>query len=186
MNTLWLELGFDHILDINGYDHILYLVTLCAIYHIRDWKKVLLLATAFTIGHSITLALNVFEAVSISKELIETLIPITIILTAIYNLMIDQQPKTNSIIGYILAIGFGLIHGMGISNFLKSLMSPGDSLVMSLLGFNIGVELAQIIIVIASLVISYIAMHMLRISQSHWIRFVSIVSIAISLYIIFG
>jgi len=86
MNTLWLELGFDHILDINGYDHILYLVTLCAIYHIRDWKKVLLLATAFTIGHSITLALNVFEAVSISKELIETLIPITIILTAIYNL----------------------------------------------------------------------------------------------------
>lgn len=184
MISIWLQLGFDHILDINGYDHILYLVTLCAIYSIRDWKKVLYLATAFTIGHSITLALNAFEVVTISSDLIETLIPITIILTAIYNLFVASKPKTQSSIGYVLAILFGLIHGMGISNFLKALMSPGDSLVWSLLGFNIGVELAQIVVVLFSLIISYIALNILKLKRSHWIKIVSLASIAVSMYIL--
>ena len=91
MISVWLQLGFEHILDLNGYDHILYLVTLCAIYSIKDWKKVIYLATAFTIGHSITLALNAFDVVTIPSDLIETLIPITIILTALYNLFVSSK-----------------------------------------------------------------------------------------------
>jgi len=184
MLSLWLHLGFEHILDINGYDHILYLVTLCAIYNIKEWKKVLLLATAFTIGHSLTLALNVMGLVKISPNLIETLIPVTIILTALYNLAIDSKPETDTKIGYMLAVGFGLIHGLGISNFLKTMMSPGDSLVMSLLGFNIGVELAQIVVVIISLLVSYLVLSLLKIGRSTWIKIVSLASIAISTYIL--
>ena len=184
MISVWLQLGFEHILDLNGYDHILYLVTLCAIYSIKDWKTVLYLASAFTIGHSITLALNAFAIVSIPADLIETLIPITIILTALYNLLIDSKPQTNAMTGYVLAILFGLIHGMGISNFLKALMSPGDSLILSLLGFNIGVEMAQIVVVIFSLIISYIALSILKIKRSIWIKTISLISIAISIYIL--
>ena len=184
MISTWLQLGFEHILDLNGYDHILYLVTLCAIYSIRDWKKVLYLATAFTIGHSITLAFNAFEIVSIPPDIIETLIPITIILTAIYNLLVDSKPQSSAGIGYVLAIFFGLIHGMGISNFLKALMSPGDSLVPSLLGFNIGVELAQIVVVLFSLIISYLALNVMNIKRSYWIKTISLMSILVSLYIL--
>lgn len=185
MLSLYLELGFKHLLDLDGYDHILYLVTLCAIYSIKDWKKVLFLATAFTIGHSITLALNAYDVLSFSSDWIETLIPVTIILTAIYNLIVGSQSKTNSSIGYVLAIGFGLIHGMGISNFLKTMMSPGESLITPLLGFNLGVELAQIVVVVISLVVSYILIDRLRIPQKKWMRFVSITSIIICLYLLF-
>lgn len=184
MTPVWLQLGFEHILDINGYDHILYLVTLCAIYSVKDWKKVLYLVTAFTIGHSFTLALNAFNIVTIPSDLIETLIPITIILTALYNLFIDSKPQSKNWVGYGLAISFGLIHGMGISNFLKALMSPSDSLIMSLLGFNIGVELAQIVIVIISLILSYFALNITKISRSKWIKIISWGSIAISIYIL--
>ena len=185
MISLWLQLGFEHILDLDGYDHILYLVTLCAIYSIRDWKKVLYLATAFTIGHSITLALNAFGVVTIPSDLIETLIPVTIILTALYNLFVDSEWEQKGAIGYILAIAFGLIHGMGISNFLKALMSPGDSLVMSLLGFNIGVELAQIVVVIISLIVSYLLIDKMKVSQIMWMRIVSVFSILVCLYLLF-
>ena len=184
MISIWLQLGFEHILDLNGYDHMLYLVTLCAIYSIREWKKVLYLATAFTIGHSITLALNAFDIVSIPSDLIETLIPVTIIFTALYNLFVVNRPQSNSNVGYILAIFFGLIHGMGISNFLKALMSPGDSLALSLLGFNIGVELAQIVIVFISLIISYIALDLVKITRSNWIKTISLGSIAVCIFIL--
>lgn len=185
MISLWLELGFQHILDLDGYDHILYLITLCAIYSLKDWKKVLYLATAFTIGHSITLALNALDIISFPSKLIEALIPITIICTAIYNLIVDAQPNTKASFGYLLAIGFGLIHGMGISNFLKALMSPSDSLTLSLLGFNLGVELAQIVIVIFSLLVSYIALDIIRIKRSNWIKAISLLSIIISLNILY-
>ncbi len=185
MISIWLQLGFEHILDLNGYDHILYLITLCAIYSIKDWKKVLYLATAFTIGHSITLALNAFNIVSVSSDLIEILIPLTIILTAVYNLIIDDKPQSTSLVGYILAMSFGLIHGMGISNFLKALMSPSDSLTLSLLGFNIGVELAQIVVVLFSLIISYLALNIIKIKRSDWIKVISLFSIAVSLYILY-
>lgn len=185
MLSLYLELGFEHLLDLDGYDHILYLVTLCAIYSIKDWKKVLYLATAFTIGHSITLALNAYDFVSIPSSWIETLIPVTIILTAVYNLIVANRQKSNAGVGYFLAIGFGLIHGMGISNFLKTMMSPDESLMAALLGFNIGVELAQIVVVVISLIVSYLLIDKLKLHQKYWMRFVSVASILVCLYLLF-
>ena len=154
------ELGFDHILDPQGYDHILFVVALCAIYLIQDWKKVLILVTAFTIGHSLTLALSSLKIVNISASLVEKLIPITIILTCIYNIWKARTnlPSKQSTVreekvmaNYVLALGFGLIHGLGFSNFFKAMLGRDESIVMPLLSFNIGVELGQIVIVLASL-----------------------------------
>lgn len=187
------ELGFDHILDPQGYDHILFVVALCAIYLIQDWKKILVLVTAFTIGHSLTLALSSLKIVNISASLVETLIPITIILTCIYNIwkaqslpdisvsnknldFLDQNlpnnqtsPKKESLMAnYGLALGFGLIHGLGFSNFFKAMLGRDESIVMPLLSFNIGVELGQIIIVLATLLISYVLVNLIGLKRKYY------------------
>jgi len=151
MFEIYLDMGFKHISDINAYDHILFLVALCAIYRLSEWKKILILVTAFTIGHSITLALAAFEIITFPAKYIEFLIPITILITSLYNIF-SKPPKSSlsssrSInINYLFALFFGLIHGMGFSNFLRSLLMPGQEkdLVPQLLAFNIGVELGQL------------------------------------------
>ncbi len=185
MGSIWLQLGFEHILDPNGYDHILYLVTLCTLYGIRDWRRVLLLVTAFTIGHSISLVLNVYDIVTVASRFVEKLIPITIIVTAIYNIVSDIKLYKSYKLSYVLAIGFGLIHGMGISNYLKALMSPGDSLTETLFVFNVGVELAQIIVVIIALLVNNVIVDLLNIKSRVWTRLVSIIAILICLYLLF-
>lgn len=175
----YLELGFHHILDLEGYDHILFLVALCAIYSLRQWKQVALLVTAFTIGHSITLALAALDIIHISKAWIEFLIPITILMTAIYNVVYRPDPEDNQAskwrINYLLALGFGLIHGLGFSNYLRSTLMPGEenSLVSQLFAFNIGVELGQLTIVAIILAIAFAAINLLRVKNSEWNLFVS-------------
>ncbi len=184
------ELGFDHILDPKGYDHILFVVALCAIYLIKDWKKVLILVTAFTIGHSLTLALSALKIVNISASLVETLIPITIILTCIYNIwkaqifvdegqsnLNDQDDirKENVMANYGLALGFGFIHGLGFSNFFKAILGRDESIIMPLLSFNIGVELGQIIIVLGTLLISYLLVNILHIKRKYYSIGISII-----------
>ena len=187
------ELGFDHILDPQGYDHILFVVALCAIYLIQDWKKILVLVTAFTIGHSLTLALSSLKIVNISASLVETLIPVTIILTCIYNIWkaqslpeisasnnnqdyldqdtssIQTSPREESVMAnYVLALGFGLIHGLGFSNFFKAMLGRDESIVMPLLSFNIGVELGQVIIVLATLLISYVLVNLIGLKRKYY------------------
>jgi len=143
-------LGFEHILDVQGYDHILFLVALCLPFVFKDWKKVLVLATAFTIGHSITLACVVYDLIKIDFRLVEFVIPITIALTALYDLI---NSKKQLGVHYFWALFFGFIHGMGFSNFLKSAIIPGEEsqLVVQLLVFNLGIEAGQIIIVLLTL-----------------------------------
>ena len=153
----FLKLGVSHILDINGVDHILFLVGLTIIYTIKDWKSVLWLATAFTIGHSVTLALAALDAIHVNSNLIEILIALSIFIVAISNVFIIkiESGDTSSMRWKYLSAGlFGLIHGIGFSNFF-SVMLAGDSLTIPLLGFNIGVEIAQLIIVSAVLIISH-------------------------------
>lgn len=122
---LYFVLGKDHILDYaNGYDHILFVVALCAIYLARDWKKILVLVTAFTIGHSVTLALATLNVISIDSKLVEFLIPLTIFITAFGNLFRREESYSVKPIqtNYLLALCFGLIHGMGFSNYLKAIL----------------------------------------------------------------
>ncbi len=153
---LYLTLGFQHIADFNGYDHILFLVALSAVYFLNDWKHVLILITAFTIGHSITLALATLKIIPLDVDIIEFLIPVTIILSAIANFFYKGTNFSATLhrFKYGMALFFGLIHGMGFSNYLQSLLGREQSIIKPLFAFNIGLELGQIVIVLSILTIS--------------------------------
>ena len=184
----YLQLGFDHITDSNGYDHILFIVALCTIYTLVDWKKVIILVTAFTIGHSITLALATLGLISIRPDAIELLIPITILITAILNFF-HKTPKSSYIKEsnysprYPLALTFGLIHGLGFSNYLRTLLGKEADILSPLLGFNIGLELGQLIIVFVVLSVAFAMIELFRISKLRWNDILSglIVGMALSL-----
>src|SRR5687767_4476855 len=136
MQDFWLyfDLGKDHIADLEGYDHILFIAALCLGYLPGEWKKILILVTAFTVGHSITLALSALKIINVSTELVEFLIPITIIITAITNLRKKDLEKTRRFSAvYFYAVFFGLIHGLGFSNYLKSLLGKDTNIVNQLL-----------------------------------------------------
>ena len=193
--SLYLQLGFEHIADPTAYDHIVFIIALCAIYQIRELKKVAILVTAFTIGHSITLALAALDIVRFPQEVIEFLIPVTILITSIYNvakkdISAEESELTfnrNININYLFALFFGLIHGMGFSNFFKSLLGEELSIVKPLFAFNVGIEIGQLIIVIVLLGISYVVMDLMKIKQKSWAIFVSgaAAGIAITLMIPF-
>ena len=176
MQDFWLyfQLGRDHIADWKGYDHILFVTALCLRYLIRDWRKVLVLVTAFTIGHSITLALSVLNYVSISVKWIEFLIPVTIVVTALSNVwQKDFQFKTKFPLIYFFALFFGLIHGLGFSTYLKSLLGHETNIVGELFAFNIGLEFGQILIVMCVLAISWICISLLKFSRREYLLFMS-------------
>lgn len=145
---IYLKLGFTHICDLAGYDHMLFIITLCAFYALKDWKKITILVTAFTIGHSVTLALSALDIFRMPQDLVETLIPVTILLTALHNVYFSSDSETGKRIAgnYWLALCFGFIHGMGFSNYFNAL-SGGGGIVKQLLAFNIGLEVGQLLIV---------------------------------------
>lgn len=168
---LYFILGKEHILDYaNGYDHILFVLALCAMYLMRDWKKILILITAFTVGHSVTLALSTLDIVSVKAELIEFLIPLTIFITAVSNIFRkEENQSTLSLqLNYGYALFFGLIHGLGFSNYLKSILGKDQSIIKQLLAFNIGLEFGQIIIVAIFLIAAFIIVDMLGRSRRDW------------------
>jgi len=156
MFEIFLKEGFKHILDPQAYDHIMFVIAICIIYRWFEWKKVLILITAFTLGHSLTLALASFNIVKFNASIIETLIPITIIISAGYNLFRNTEKSDSTTIQYILAAIFGLIHGLGFSNYLRSILAGEDSIIGPLLAFNIGVELGQIVIVGMAMTLGFI------------------------------
>ena len=167
---LYLDLGMDHILDTKGYDHILFVIALASIYVVRDWKKILILVTAFTIGHSITLALATLDVIGFNSELVEFLIPVTIFLTALANIFARSRTiKEHKMqANYILALFFGLIHGMGFSNYLRAILGKTSSIFVQLLAFNIGIEIGQIIIVLLFMIVAFIFVDIFRVSRRDW------------------
>ncbi|MEZ4900713.1 MAG: HupE/UreJ family protein [Spirosomataceae bacterium] len=170
----YLSLGFDHITDPNGYDHILFVIALCAIYSFQDWKKLLILITAFTVGHSITLALATLQLITYSSALIELLIPITIFITALTNFAEpEKQMSQSSKLRYGLALCFGLIHGMGFSNYLRSLLGSQESIIMPLFSFNVGLEIGQLLIVAIALLIFSVFIELVRVKKSTWNHLIS-------------
>ncbi|GAB3891224.1 HupE/UreJ family protein [Spirosoma agri] len=183
MDDFWiyLRLGFDHITDPSGYDHILFVIALCAVYTFHQWRQVLVLVTAFTIGHSITLALATLRLITYKTAFIELLIPITILITAITNFFFkeptfrSQSParKQGRTWRYGLALAFGLIHGMGFSNYLRSLLGREATIVKPLLAFNIGLEIGQLVIVSLIMGLAYVVLDILRASRLRWTLIVS-------------
>ncbi len=168
--ALYFGLGKDHILDTNGYDHILFVIALCAVYLLHDWKKVLILVTAFTIGHSITLALATLRIVAFPGEVIEFLIPLTIFVTATANIFKRDQASSKAAIqiNYVFALFFGLIHGLGFSNFLRELLGQSQNIVMPLFAFNVGLELGQLIIVALFLLAGFVLVQFVGVARRDW------------------
>lgn len=186
---IYLPLGFQHITNIQGYDHILFVIALCAVYRLKDWKKIALLVTAFTIGHSITLALATLNLISYSTKLIELLIPITIVLTCLINFFhksttYSLDVEKPSFFRYPVAVIFGLIHGMGFSNYLKSLLGTEQSILQPLLAFNIGLELGQLVIVVIVLIISSLLSDIFRMKKHNWNLILSGIVLGIALTLI--
>jgi hypothetical protein len=185
----YLQLGFKHITDPNGYDHILFIIALCAVYTIQDWQKVLLLVTAFTIGHSVTLAMATLGVFTYRRDVIEFLIPITIFSTAFGNFF--YKPKETSLsegktsyLRYIFALCFGFIHGLGFSSFLRSILGEEESLFQPLLAFNVGLEIGQSLIVLLLLTLAYFFHTVLKVKRHSWILIVSGITIGVALTLI--
>jgi hypothetical protein len=143
---IFLQLGLEHITDPNGYDHILFIAAMCSMLSFEAWRKLLFTVTAFTIGHSVSLTLAVLGYSPFDASLIEFLIPVTIILTCLFNLAKPERKDEQQINLYSLVLFFGLIHGLGFANYLKSLLGKGGNLFVPLLSFNIGLEIGQLII----------------------------------------
>ena len=170
---LYFGWGWNHIISRDALDHQLFIAALSAIYLLKDWRQVLILVTAFTIGHSLTLALSVLDIIRFSSRWVEFLIPCTIVITALSNLFQKQfTPKTIRI-NYFLALGFGLIHGMGFANAIRFAMAKDQSLGWSLFGFNLGLEAGQIVVVICILLFTQFILSILRVERKNWVIFLS-------------
>ncbi|GAA4276791.1 HupE/UreJ family protein [Aquimarina mytili] len=177
MSEFWLyvKLGFGHVLDWNAYDHILFLVVLTVGYTLDNWKRILWLVTLFTVGHTISLFLAAYNVVSVNSKLVEFLIPLTILATAIFNVLTGKSGSKTSKIGvlYGATIFFGLIHGLGFSSYFRAISSNVSSKILPLIEFALGIEISQIIVVLIVVLVSFVAQTFLRFSKRDWILIVS-------------
>ena len=167
-------IGWQHIVDINAYDHLLFVTTLCAAYQVVQWRQILVIITAFTVGHSGTLVLSSLELIPTNQTLVEILVPITIMATAIVNIMkpVEKPDNSDVKIKYGIALGFGLVHGLAFANNFKVIMF-GESIIWPLFLFNVGIEVGQIFIVILFMVMLWIYSEFLDGDHYKWNIFVS-------------
>jgi hypothetical protein len=180
---LYFRLGIEHIADLKGYDHILFILILCAVYSLREWKKVLILVTAFTIGHSLTLALATLNLVRMDTDTVEFMIPLTIFITALANILTRKQTVTTTLhtLKYAAALFFGLIHGLGFSSYLRSLLGSEKGLVLPLFSFNVGIEVGQLLIVAVIMITTFLVVDVLKYPRREWHVLLSGAGLGISL-----
>lgn len=177
----WFLVGFDHILNVAALDHILFVLALVVIYKPKMVKQIVILITAFTIGHSITLIISALDLITYDQKVIEFAIPLTIVLTSlnnIYNRKKDRKKAVTS--NYVIALVFGLIHGLGFANYLKALLFDGN-IILELFSFNVGIEAAQLVVVFIFLIFSFFGSNYLFKKRENWVLFVSSAIFGISL-----
>lgn len=179
--VFYFDLGWHHIISWNALDHILFVTALAAIYTLPDWKQVLILVTAFTIGHSITLFLSVTNIMRFSDRWVEFLIPCTIVATAISNLFQHAFSHRSIRLNYYLALFFGLIHGMGFANSIRFMLAKDQQLGTSLFAFNAGLEAGQICIVAVLLLVSFLFINRFKVNRREWVVFLSAATFSIAL-----
>ncbi len=180
---LYFNLGVHHIINFEAYDHILFIITLVAVYQLKHWKKIIILVTAFTIGHTTTLALATLGILHVPTDLVEFLIAVTIFLTSITNLLqkSDNFSRSVHLFKYSLALFFGLIHGLGFSTYLRSLLGTESSIVTPLFAFNLGVETGQLILVTLIILVNYLLIRSFSMKQHDWKVFLSGAGMGVSL-----
>lgn len=183
----YLNLGFQHIVDINGYDHLLFIITLCAIYEITEWRKVVVVITAFTLGHSVTLVLASLKIIFPNRYLIELLIPVTILISGVFNLFsLNGKLKRSKLMAkYLMALFFGLIHGMSFSSFFTDLMGDSSRIILPLFSFNVGIEVGQLMVIFIYYLIVYLFYRFAKVSYKTIAVFFSVLGILVSTILIF-
>ena len=175
-------MGLNHVLDFSAYDHILFLIVLAVVFNFNQWKKVLWLVTLFTIGHSVTLALSAYGILKVNMDMIEFLIPLTIFITGVVNVLTAKKSSSGKEnINLIFAVFFGLIHGLGFSNYFKMMIGQEEGKLFPLIEFALGIEAAQVIIVLGILVLGTFVLSIKKITRKHWIIVCSSVVILISI-----
>lgn len=176
----YFEMGWHHIIDWGALDHLLFILALTAIYLLGNWKQVLVLVTAFTIGHSLTLALSVYDVIRINDKWVEFLIPCTIIATAIFNFFQKDFSQRSLRLNYFLALFFGLIHGLGFANAIRFMMAKDQTIGWSLFGFNIGLEAGQVCVVLGILLVSYLVIGLAGFRRKWWVWALSSIAFCIA------
>lgn len=176
--------GWQHIMSWDALDHLLFILALVAIYLVPQWKQILVLITAFTIGHSLTLALSVYDLIRFSEKWVEFLIPCTIIVTASFNFLVKLGQARSLRMNYFLALFFGLIHGMGFANTIRFMLTDSQSIGLPLWSFNLGLELAQLTVVAVILLVSHLLINVFKLNRTWWIWTLSATAILISLQMI--
>jgi len=179
--AFYFKMGWQHIISKDALDHQLFILALACVYTLTDIKKVLILVTAFTIGHSLTLALSVFDIIRFSSKWVEFLIPCTIFITALNNIFQIDSKGTSARINYYLALCFGLIHGMGFANAIRIMLAKDQTIGWGLFGFNLGLEAGQIFVVAIILVIGILFLNFFKVKRRDWIFFLSAGVFALSL-----
>lgn len=182
---LYFGLGWEHIMSWNALDHLLFITALAAIYVLKDWKQVLILVTAFTIGHSLTLVLSVLDILRFPSNWVEFLIPCTIVVTAISNLFQKKFTPRSIRINYFLALFFGLIHGLGFANAIRFMLASDQNLGWGLFAFNVGLEAGQIVVVAVILLVAQAILGVFRIVRREWVIFLSAAVFGLSLQMVF-
>lgn len=177
----YFTIGWEHIVSLDALDHQLFILALTIMYTLQEWKRVLILVTAFTIGHSITLALSTLNILTIPSDIVEFLIPCTIFITAAANIIKPATTSKSLQVNYIFAMFFGLIHGLGFANALKFMLAKDQSLGWSLLSFNLGLEAGQIVVVICFLLLAYVFIFNLKVNRKYWILSISAAILLVSL-----
>jgi HupE / UreJ protein len=179
--AFYFKMGWQHIISADALDHQLFILALACVYTARDIRRVLILVTAFTIGHSLTLALSVYDVIRFSSKWVEFLIPCTIFITALNNIFqIDAKGKSARI-NYYLALCFGLIHGMGFANAIRIMLAKDQTIGWGLFGFNIGLEAGQIFVVSIILTIGLLFLNLFKVKRRDWVFFLSAGVFALSL-----
>ncbi|HWJ25022.1 MAG TPA: HupE/UreJ family protein, partial [Flavisolibacter sp.] len=175
MSDFWFyfKIGWEHIINKEALDHIFFIMALAAIYMLKDWRQVLILVTAFTIGHTVTLALSTLRLIEVNSNLVEFLIPCTIVLTAVSNLFMKTFTPRSVRINYFLALFFGLVHGLAFANTLRMIIAEDQSFALSMFSFSVGLELGQILIVFCILLLAQLSIGGLKVNRREWVIFVS-------------
>lgn len=177
--------GWKHIISTDALDHQLFILALAALYTIKDWKQVLILVTAFTIGHSVTLALSAYQIINIDSNLVEFLIPCTIAITAITNFFYKDFNPRSIRLNYFLALFFGTIHGLGFANFIRFTLAEGQNIGWPLLQFNLGLEVGQVVFVTGILFLTYLLIYTFRLNRRWCIWIISAGVFFVALKIVF-
>lgn len=179
---IFFQMGWEHIITWDALDHLLFIAALTSIYSFKQWKQLLILITAFTLGHTLTLGLSTYKIIHFNNRWIEFLIPITIMITAVFNwLQKGKMPKKMEV-NYLFTLFFGLIHGMGFANTIKQLLIDSQTIAVPLFSFNLGIEAGQLLIVFILLYISKIFVDILGVSQKLWTMSIALITFMFSLY----